>query len=271
MPLSLEELEEAAPLLELGADRYAIQGDTGTGKSTLALNIAASYGPVMYLVLDPNVKYLGPNIREDAKIAPFKLGLKGDATLADRQELMRRINFLWNSFLAKESSPKFGEPYGAIVWDTHTLLWDFVGPLKVEERLAKGKDPNRQAGPLDWGDANAWMASLSTQHDVYRPDSCMCFVLHEKAKWVQEDRGQWVESNIMIPDAWKHTKKHVQVYLRLYRRVKGFDRNGKPKNNARTGMLEKFSPDESVPTRLGEIAEPEWQDFVELLEAYKNG
>lgn len=269
--MNLSDLEDVSPITELGGDRFGIQGDTATGKSTLAANIALSYGgPVLYFILDPNVKYLGNNIPKDAPISWIKLGLKQDATLGDKQEMLKKINVAWNGFLSSEPSSKWGEPFKAVVWDTHTLLWDFIGPTKVAERIAKSKNPNRDANQMDWGDANSWMSSLSTQQDVYRPDSCMIFLLHEKNKYVQDERGQWVESNIVIPDAWKHTKKHVQVYIRLYRKLKGLGRDGKEKPNVRTGILEKFSPDEDVIRRLGEIAEPEYSDFIELLGGYKN-
>lgn len=270
MTLTLSDLVEDSPITQLGGDRYALQGDTDTGKSTLAANIAASYGgPVLYLTLDPNVKYLGQHLTEGAQIDFVKISLKQDPSLADKREVMQQINFCWNSFLMREESPRFHAPYMGLVWDTHTRLWDFIGPYKAEERVSRSKNSTRDINRLDWGDSNEWMESLSTLHDEYRPDACMIFLLHEKFKFVQDDKGVWVASTTIIPDAWKNTKKHVQVYMRLYRRLNGLDRDGKAKKNARTGVIEKFSPDEAVPVRMGEIAEPEARDIVDLLEAYK--
>lgn len=244
-----------------------IQGDFGTGKSELAAN---SPGVSCLVDLDYNTQYVEKRARQrNATIEFHRLGLKPEATIADRREMLRSITKLWNQFITRTPSEQYGVPFDNFIWDTGTALWDFIYPLKIEEREANGL---KSAGQLDYKDANAWMRSVASTRLLYRPEANVIFLMHEQPLWVpnpENPKTKIVDPNGgVIPDGWRDLPKYLQLYLRLYRQKSGGKgRNGQPKNNVRMGQWLKVSEDESYITGPKiTFPEPEWDDIQGMLE-----
>lgn len=261
-----KDLISQLPSTGLGAV-VLIQGGEGTGKSTLAANVD---GPVAYINLDWNLRYVEKHIKKDAQIDWFHIQLPKEASLSERQEVVKHINMIWNAFTTGAPS-SFGTPYASCVFDTATILWDFLWPVKVEERILQGSNKNREPGPLDYRDANEWMHSIASSRASYRPDAYVIMLVHEEPLYVTDPKNPDSGFKILDPrgrvklDGWKHSAKAAQLYMRLTRPEKAMDRNGKPKPFARTGEVLKFSDDETLMMSGEVLREPTWEDLKEIL------
>ena len=240
-----------------------IQGDYGTGKSTIGCN---SDGPVLHAVLDPNSRALGLNLPSDAQVSwAHVYPPSGDeVALSDRQAFLSKINVLWNGFLAGNLSP-WGVPYKSFVWDTATRLWDAVYPTKVQEKLGNS---SRQPGPLDFVRANDWMRQISLQRVEQRPDSFVLVLLHEQPLYVPDPEKpdssfRIAHATKRVFDGWKETARDLNIFIRLVRKTEKSTVAGKVvSQEVRYGIILKH-PNEKL---IGlEMREPTWQEIKEWL------
>lgn len=244
-----------------------IQGDQGTGKSTLAAN---ADDPVLYCILDPNSRALEQNLLPGHRVqwAHLYPPAGDDIPLADRQAWLGRVNTLWNGFLAGTPS-KWGVPFKSFVWDTATRLWDGTYPTKVLEKLG-GKD--RQPGPLDFATANDWMRQISLSRASMRPDAFVLVLLHEQPLYVEDpdkpgSAFKVAHATKKVFDGWKETASDLNFFIRLIRRdeKETYTEGGVKKVRTvqkRYGVILKH-PNEKL---LGvEIPEPTWKEIKEWL------
>ena len=244
-----------------------IQGDAGTGKSTLAAN---ADDPVLYLVLDPNSRALGQNLPTNHRIswAHVYPPAGNDVALADRTAWLERVNKIWNGFLSGVPS-KFGPPYKSFVWDTATRLWDGVYPTKVGEKLA-GK--TREPGPLDYATSNDWMRQISLSRASLRPDAFVLVLLHEQTLYVPDpdkpdSTFRVAHATKKVFDGWKETARDLNFFVRLIRKEEKVTVTEAGIRKVQTqlkryGVILKH-PNEKL---LGmEIPEPTWQEIKEWL------
>jgi hypothetical protein len=228
-----------------------------------------------FVDLDYNTQYVERRANERHRLDPedgmvsfHRLGLKPDAVLADRQAQLREINKLWINFITAQPDPRWGKVPDIFIWDTATALWDFIYPLKLDERVAAGL---KTSGQLDYKDANAWMRSVAANRLLHRPDALVIFLMHEQPLWVPNPENPKTRipdpNGGVIPDGWRDLPKFLQLHLRLLRVKQGKDRNGVAKNNVRTGEWLKVSDDESYITgQKIRFSEPEWSDLEGMLE-----
>ena len=231
--------------------------------------------------MDRNTKHLdkffGPTgtLLKDAPIDYIHFTFPpSDATKDLKRKALEKINLVWNSFVSATKSPRWGQPYQTLVFDTAPRLWDGIYPIKNELQIDRLGD---KKSAMNFMDANAWMQSLTDVRADLRPEANLVFIVGEEPTWEQDEKGQWV-ANERKPrmDAWKRTKQNCRLYLRLYRRAAGpdrdYERSGgkkgvKDKRNVRYGQVLKCSDDESFLSKAEELAEPTWADLKEIMEA----
>lgn len=247
-----------------GGALIAIQSDYGVGKSRLAIQVSADV-PTAYMLLDPNDKYTQNHVPTGGKIDFYRPVLPADASDNDKAVWLASVNSVWNHFLAGKPSPVHPEwgPYGAFVWDTATMLWYRQWNIRVEQRIKASKDQSRQAGPLDFTQANEWMRAIATGRNDLRPETMVLVLLHEEPVYIPDERNP----GFKVPhptakqlDGWKHTFRDIQLGVRLVRRASAKLRDGKTDGkNVRYGVILKHAGDERM---IGvETAEPTWEDI----------
>lgn len=247
-----------------------IQGDAGTGKTTIGAN---ADDPVLHLVLDPNSRAVAQNLPTGHRIQYAHLypPAGDDVPLADRQAWLRKVNTVWNGFLAGDPHPVWGVPFKSFIWDTATRLWDAVYPLKVQEKLGSS---TRKPGPLDYVAANDWMRQVSLSRATLRPDSYVLVLLHEQIVYVPDPENPGSTFRIPDPrgrmtfDGWKETPRDLNFFIRLIRREEPYEyvesgTRKKGKRWARYGIILKHPNEMLIGT---EFPSPTWSDIKEWME-----
>ena len=271
-----------SPTAKLGDGHIVgVQGSTGTGRSVFTLGAP---DPILYINTDLNAAHAAKHHPQQRVLyANMSLALDETKLSSERRRVYDMLVKVWNGWLNKlpyrQVDPDTGEilgeePFRTLIWDTHSHIWDFIYPMKVDEAMTR-KSPKAQEsgpGPLDYRSANEWMWALKDAHKKFRPEANMVFILAEKIAYVPDPEKP--NSTFRIPDprgtmevdGWKNAMTCCDAYIRLYRRSKAPDRDGKEKRNVRYGELLKFTPDESYVTTTPPIAEPVWGDLEEMFQ-----